>query len=68
MHGASLRSTLCRARQAADAAMMHHLCISLRKRSRSQCTQIGTKRDADTGRLKGGKKDGTPFRGVRKER
>lgn len=27
-----------------------------------------TKRDADTGRFMDGKKDGTPFKGVRKEK
>jgi hypothetical protein len=40
-------------------------------RDRSQTfnptTETWTKRDADTGRFMDGKKDGTPFKGVRKE-
>ncbi len=31
-------------------------------------TQIWTKRDANTGKFMDGKKDGTPFKGVRKEK
>ena len=31
-------------------------------------TDTWTKRDSDTGELMDGKKDGTPFKGVRKER
>ena len=31
-------------------------------------TNIWTKRDADTGRFMDGKQDGTPFKGVRKEK
>lgn len=41
-------------------------------RDRSQVhnprTDTWTKRDSDTGRFMDGKKDGTPFKGVRKER
>ncbi len=41
-------------------------------RDRSQVhnprTDTWTKRDTDTGRFMDGKKDGTPFKGVRKER
>lgn len=41
-------------------------------RERSQVynpvTGIYTKRDANTGRFMDGKKDGTPFKGVRKEK
>lgn len=41
-------------------------------RDRSQVfnpvTETWTKRNADTGRFMDGKKDGTPFKGVRKER
>jgi len=41
-------------------------------RERSQTynpkTQTWTKRDANTGRFMDGKKDGTPFKGVRKEK
>ena len=41
-------------------------------RDRSQVqnpkTGIWTKRDANTGRFMDGKKDGTPFKGVRKEK
>ena len=31
-------------------------------------TQTWTKRDANTGKFMDGKKDGTPFKGVRKEK
>lgn len=31
-------------------------------------TELWTKRDADTGRFMAVKKDGTPFKGVRKEK
>ena len=31
-------------------------------------TGVWTKRDTDTGRFMDGKKDGTPFKGVRKEK
>jgi hypothetical protein len=31
-------------------------------------TEIWTKRDAETGRFMDGKKDGTPFKGVRREK
>ncbi|MBR7122409.1 MAG: hypothetical protein IKC95_03035 [Oscillospiraceae bacterium] len=41
-------------------------------RNRSQVfnpkTQTWVKRDSDTGRFMDGKKDGTPFKGVRKEK
>lgn len=41
-------------------------------RERSQVlnpkTQTWTKRDTNTGRFMDGKKDGTPFKGVRRER
>ena len=41
-------------------------------RQRSQTynpkTDTWTKRDADTGKFMDGKKDGTPFKGVRKEK
>ncbi|MEP3386854.1 MAG: hypothetical protein ABJO02_01620 [Reichenbachiella sp.] len=41
-------------------------------RGRSQTlnpvTKQWTKRDSDTGRFMDGKKDGTPFKGVRKEK
>lgn len=41
-------------------------------KSRSQTynpkTKTWTKRDAETGRFMDGKKDGTPFKGVRKEK
>lgn len=41
-------------------------------RDRSQVqnpkTGIWTKRDADTGRFMSGKSDGTPYKGVRKEK
>jgi hypothetical protein len=41
-------------------------------RDRSQVynptTETWTKRNGDTGRFMDGKKDGTPFKGVRKER
>ncbi len=41
-------------------------------RDRSQTfnptTETWTKRDSDTGRFMDGKKDGTPFKGVRKEK
>lgn len=31
-------------------------------------TEVWTKRDANTGRFMDGKKDGTPFKGVRREK
>lgn len=41
-------------------------------RERSQIfnptTQVWTKRDTNTGRFMSGKSDGTPYKGVRKER
>lgn len=41
-------------------------------KSRSQIynpkTKTWTKRDAETGKFMNGKKDGTPFKGVRKEK
>jgi hypothetical protein len=41
-------------------------------RGRSQLcnpvTETWTKRDSDTGRFMDGKKDGTPFKGVRREK
>ena len=43
---------------------------AVRKRSQTlnPKTGIWTKRDANTGRFMDGKQDGTPFKGVRKER
>lgn len=42
----------------------------VKKRSQTYNPKTGTwtKRDADTGRFMDGKKDGTPFKGVRKEK
>ncbi|MEQ8531446.1 MAG: hypothetical protein RIB86_06325 [Imperialibacter sp.] len=43
---------------------------AVRGRSQTQNPITGqwTKRDADTGKFMDGKKDGTPFKGVRKEK
>lgn len=43
---------------------------AVRDRSQVQnpVTGVWTKRDAETGRFMDGKKDGTPFKGVRKEK
>ncbi|MBP3367700.1 MAG: hypothetical protein J6K96_12060 [Treponema sp.] len=43
---------------------------AVRKRSQVQNpkTSLYVKRDADTGRFMDAKKDGTPFKGVRKEK
>ena len=42
----------------------------VRERSQTQNPQTGqwTKRDTNTGRFMDGKKEGTPFKGVRKEK
>ena len=39
-----------------------------RSQVRNPKTDTWTKRDADTGRFMGGKEDGKPYKGVRKEK
>lgn len=42
--------------------------VTNRSQTKNSKTNIWTKRDATTGQFIDGKKDGTPFKGVRKEK
>lgn len=42
--------------------------VKKRSQTYNPKTDTWTKRDADTGKFMDGKKDGTPFKGVRKEK
>jgi hypothetical protein len=42
--------------------------VTGRSQAFNPATQTWTKRDAETGRFMDGKKDGEPFKGVRKEK
>ncbi|MCT4631283.1 MAG: hypothetical protein N4A76_00935 [Firmicutes bacterium] len=42
--------------------------VKNRSQSYNPHTNVWTKRDTETGRFIDGKKDGTPFKGVRKEK
>lgn len=45
-----------------------HGAVRKRTQTLNPKTELWTKRDADTGRFMAVKKDGTPFKGVRKEK
>ena len=45
-----------------------HGAVKDRTQTYNPKTEIWTKRDSDTGKFMDGKKDGTPFKGVSKEK